>query len=56
MGFTKAIPPVPSGVSAADLAEHLGNGWKLEWTHSVSSGGTSAMNRGAAAWFSLRRA
>ena len=56
MGFTKAIPPVPSGVSESDLLAHPGSGWKLRWTHPVASGGTSAMNRASAAWFCLVRA
>jgi SAM-dependent methyltransferase len=55
MGFTRAVPPVPVGVSEQDLAEHLGGGWRLSWTHPVASGGTSAMNRAAAAWFCLVR-
>jgi hypothetical protein len=55
MGFTRAMPPVPVGVSEADLASHLGSSWKLSWTHPVASGGTSAMNRAAAAWFCLVR-
>ena len=56
MGFTKAMPPVPSGVSEADLAAHLGNEWTLQWTHPAASSGTSAMNRAAAAWFCLQHA
>ena len=55
MGFTRAMPPVPVGVSEQDLAAHLGSEWKLGWTHAVASGGTSAMNRAAAAWFCLIR-
>jgi cyclopropane fatty-acyl-phospholipid synthase-like methyltransferase len=56
MGFTKAVPPVPLGVSETDLMEHLGPAWKLEWSHPSASVATSAMNRAAAAWFCLRRA
>lgn len=57
MGFTKALPPVPSGISEADLREHLGEGWKLQWTHPVGGGaGTQAMSLAAAAWFCLKRA
>lgn len=54
MGFTRALPPVPSGVSVGDLAEHLGPSWQLQWTHAVDSG-TSAMSRAHAAWFCLKR-
>jgi len=55
MGFTRAMPPVPSGVSEADLLSHLGSSWKVSWTHPASLGGTAAMNRGTAAWFCLVR-
>lgn len=54
MGFTKAMPPVPSGVNAGDLAAHLGSDWQLQWTHPAATGGTSAMNRAMAAWFCLK--
>ena len=55
MGFTKAVPPVPSGISEADLLLHFGAGWMVCWRHSQNVGGTTAMNRGAAAWFCLVR-
>ena len=55
MGFVRAIPPIPSGVSETDLLEHLGSAWKMRWTHPVASGGTTAMNRASAAWFCLVR-
>lgn len=55
MGFTKALPPVPVGVSEADLAAHLGPRWRLAWTKPTAGGNTSAMDRAAAAWFCLVR-
>ena len=55
MGFTKAMPPVPSGVNEADLAEHLGPGWTLQWSRPASLAGTPAMARAQAAWFCLKR-
>ncbi|HKW71066.1 MAG TPA: class I SAM-dependent methyltransferase [Candidatus Dormibacteraeota bacterium] len=55
MGFTRALPPVPSGINVADLTEHLGQEWRLQWTHAVSGPGTPAMSQAEAAWFSLTR-
>lgn len=55
MGFTRALPPIPSGISEADLLEHLDDGWKLQWTHAVGGAGTQAMSLAEAAWFCLKR-
>jgi cyclopropane fatty-acyl-phospholipid synthase-like methyltransferase len=52
MAFTKAVPPVMRGVTEAELRERF-PGWDLKWSHPVEHGGTSAMSRGSAAWFSL---
>jgi SAM-dependent methyltransferase len=54
MGFTRALPPVPSGVSEAELQLLLGEEWAPVAVHPVSSG-TSAMSRARAAWFRFRR-
>lgn len=54
MGFTRALPPVPRGVSESELRQLLGEDWEVVAVHPVSSG-TSAMNRARAAWFRLRR-
>lgn len=54
MGFTHALPPVPSGVSESELQGHLGEDWRLVETHPVSAG-TPAMARARAAWFRFVR-
>ena len=54
MGFTHALPPVPSGVSESELQGHLGEEWRPVETHSVSAG-TPAMARARAAWFRFVR-
>ena len=53
MGFSKAVPPIPLGVTEIDLADRFGPEWKLQWSHPHGAEGTSAMNRGAAKWFCL---
>ena len=55
MGFRKALPPVPKGVSAAELLERF-PGWQLVWERPVTSAITAAMRRADSAWFRLRRA
>ena len=55
MAFTRAFPPVPSGVSEAELLERFGDSWKLLWSHPDQSAGTSAMSRAGASWFCLVR-
>lgn len=55
MAFTRAAPPVPIAVTEAELVERFGKGWKLVWSHPDRSGGTSAMKRSGASWFSLSR-
>ena len=55
MAFTRALPPVPSGVSEAELLDRFGDTWKLMWSHPDRSAGTSAMNRAGAGWFCLSR-
>jgi len=55
MGFRKALPPVPKGVSAAELLERF-PGWQLVWERPVTTAITAAMRRADSAWFRLRRA
>jgi cyclopropane fatty-acyl-phospholipid synthase-like methyltransferase len=55
MAFTRALPPVPAGVSEAELKARFGPGWQVAWSHPVEPTGTSAMNRASAAWFCLTR-
>jgi SAM-dependent methyltransferase len=55
MAFTRALPPVPSGVSEPELMERFGGDWKFLWSHPDRSAGTSAMNRAGASWFALSR-
>ncbi|HAC47103.1 MAG TPA: hypothetical protein DCF65_13715 [Chloroflexi bacterium] len=56
MAFTKALPPVPSGVSETELRERFGPAWDLAWTKTGEQAGTPAMMRAAAAWFRLKKA
>jgi SAM-dependent methyltransferase len=55
MAFTRALPPVPAGVSEAELKARFGPTWEMAWSHPVEPAGTSAMNRASAAWFCLTR-
>lgn len=55
MAFTKALPPVPSGVSESELRERFGPGWDLAWSRPVEDMGTPAMMRAAAATFCLKK-
>ena len=53
MAFTRAVPPIVTPVTEAELLQRFA-GWKLAWTH--SSGGdvaSTAARRGAAGWFCL---
>ena len=54
MAFTKALPPVPSGVSEAELRERFGSGWEMAWARTTDAG-TPAMMRASAGWFCLKR-
>jgi hypothetical protein len=54
MAFTRALPPVPSGVSESELRERFGQGWEFLWTK-PSEAGTAAMMRASAAWFCLKK-
>jgi cyclopropane fatty-acyl-phospholipid synthase-like methyltransferase len=54
MAFTKAMPPVPSGVTDAELQRRFGPDWELDWTRPADMG-TPAMARATAAWFCLTR-
>jgi SAM-dependent methyltransferase len=54
MAFTKAVPPVPSGVSESELRERFG-AWDLAWSRANEQAGTPAMIRAAASWFCLKR-
>jgi hypothetical protein len=56
MAFTKALPPVPSGVSETELRERFGAAWDLAWTKTGEQAGTPAMMRAEAAWFCLKKA
>ncbi len=55
MGFTRALPPVPAGVTLAELKDGLGPAWELEWSRLHQGEGTSAMRSGRATWFCLLR-
>jgi hypothetical protein len=55
MAFTRAVPPVPSGVSDSELRERFGPAWELAWTKSGEEAGTPAMMRAEAAWFCLKK-
>jgi SAM-dependent methyltransferase len=55
MGFRNALPPVPKGVSAAELLERF-PGWHLVWERPATTTVTAAMRRADAAWFRLSRA
>ena len=54
MEFTRALPPIPSGVSESELRERFGPAWELVWTR-PSESGTPAMMRASASWFYLRK-
>jgi len=54
MGFSKALPPVMTAVTAPDLLDRFEK-WKLAWSHPDNSQGTTAMTRAAATWFCLIR-
>ncbi len=54
MAFTKALPPIPSGVSESELRERFG-AWDLAWSRSNEQPGTPAMMRASAAWFCLKK-
>lgn len=54
MEFTRALPPVPSGVSDSELRERFGPAWELLWSK-PSEAGTPAMMRASAAWFCLKK-
>jgi cyclopropane fatty-acyl-phospholipid synthase-like methyltransferase len=56
MAFGKALPPVSSGVSEAELTTRFGDSWTLLWSHpdrSIES--TAAMTRAAPNWYCLSR-
>jgi len=55
MAFTRALPPVPSGVSESELRERFRPAWDLAWTKTSEQAGTPAMMRAAAAWFCLKK-
>jgi SAM-dependent methyltransferase len=55
MAFTRALPPVPSGVSESELRERFGPAWELAWAKPSTEAGTTAMMRAAAAWFCLNK-
>jgi SAM-dependent methyltransferase len=55
MEFTRAVPPVPSGVSDSELRERFGAGWDLLWSRPSVDGGTPAMMRASASWFCLKK-
>lgn len=55
MAFTRALPPVPSGVSETELRERFAPAWELAWSRPSSEAGTPAMLRASASWFCLRK-
>ena len=56
MAFSKALPPVPMGVSEAELVARFGDSWTLLWSHPERSPeGTAAMKRAAPNWYCLSR-
>jgi len=56
MAFGKAIPPVSSGVSEAELTTRFGDSWTLLWSHpDRSTDSTAAMKRAAPNWYCLSR-
>jgi len=55
MAFTRALPPIPSGVSESELRERFGPAWQLQWSRPTQEVGTPAMMRAAAAMFSLKK-
>jgi len=54
MAFTRALPPIPSGVSESELRERFG-AWDLAWSRPSEESGTPAMIRAAASWFCLKK-
>ena len=54
MAFTRALPPIPSGVSESELRERFSPAWQLAWTR-PSEAGTPAMLRASASWFCLKK-
>ena len=55
MAFTRALPPVPSGVTESELRERFGPDWDLAWSKPSEEAGTPAMIRAAASWFCLKK-
>jgi SAM-dependent methyltransferase len=55
MEFTRAVPPVPSGVSDSELRERFGAAWDLLWSRPSAEAGTPAMMRASASWFCLKK-
>jgi hypothetical protein len=55
MAFTRALPPVPSGVSESELRERFGPAWELASSKPSGDAGTPAMLRASASWFCLRK-
>jgi len=55
MAFTRALPPVPSGVSESELRERFGPAWELVSSRPSSEAGTPAMMRASASWFNLKK-
>ncbi|HEY3194538.1 MAG TPA: methyltransferase domain-containing protein, partial [Candidatus Dormibacteraeota bacterium] len=55
MAFTRALPPIPSGVSEAELRQRFGQTWDLVWSRVGETGDTPAMIRANAGWFCLKK-
>jgi cyclopropane fatty-acyl-phospholipid synthase-like methyltransferase len=55
MGFTRPLPPVTHGVTETELRDRFDRDWELLWSRPTEGSGTSAMSRGASAWFRLTR-
>ena len=53
MAFTRAVPPILSPVTEAELLQRF-SGWKLAWSHASGDDvASTAARRGAAGWFCL---
>lgn len=52
--FTRALPPVPGGVSESELRERF-PAWDFIWSRPNEEAGTAAMRRAAAMWFCLTK-
>lgn len=54
MAFRRARPPIPGGVSSAELLRRF-PGWELAWENTESSDSATAVRGAQVGWFHLRR-